>query len=103
MRMSYIWIHYFIHDDDEPYDVYCELDENRLENRRVEYHDNGVCFSYGEERGSFEVLSKTPYPVELRALNVTGEVEVKEISARFFQDIWYAAQERPDGFMGMFV
>ena len=36
----------------EPYLVYFELDESRMEIRKVEFFRNGICFSYGAERGN---------------------------------------------------
>nr|WP_326186248.1 hypothetical protein [uncultured Oscillibacter sp.] len=101
--MTYIWTTFHNQEEeDEPSEVYSELDRDRLEVRRVEFFQNGLCFSYGEERGNFEALSKEPFPEDLRSLNISGEREVREISRGFFQEIWNQAQERPDGFMGMF-
>ena len=100
--MTYVWITYHHNEEDEPSEVYSELDENRLEVRTVEFFRNGLSFSYGEERGNFDALSKEPFPEDLRALNVSGEQEARAISRSFFQEIWNQAQERPDGFMGMF-
>lgn len=100
--MNYVWITYHREEDDEPSEVYFELDENRTEVRKVEFFRNSLCFSYGEERGSFDALSKEPFPEDLRSLNLEGERDVKAISRSFFQEIWNQAQERPDGFMGMF-
>ena len=31
--------------DDEPYLVYSELDDGRMERRKVEFFRNGICFS----------------------------------------------------------
>ena len=100
--MTYVWITYHHNEEDEPSEVYSELDENRLEVRKVEFFRNVLSFSYGEERGNFDALSKEPFPEDLRALNVSGEQEARAISRSFFQEIWNQAQERPDGFMGMF-
>ena len=100
--MTYVWVKYLKADEDEPCEVYSELDENRLETRKVEFFNNGICFSYGEERGNYDALSKVPFPKDLRALNFTGEQEARDISYQFFQEIWNQAQERPDGFMSMF-
>lgn len=100
--MSYVWVKYLHPEEDEPAEIYSELDENRLETRKVEFFNNGICFSYGDERGNEDALSKEPFPKDLRALNLTGEREARDISYRFFQEIWNQAQERPDGFMGMF-
>ena len=33
--------------DDEPYQVFSELDDNRKEILKVEFYRNGICFSYG--------------------------------------------------------
>lgn len=91
--------------DDEPYRIYYELDGNRKEVRRVEFYRNGITFSYGGERGGEEALSPDPFPEDLRRLrpeNDEGDFTARGISAGLFYEIWNQAQERPDGFMGMF-
>lgn len=100
--MEYVWVTWHNEEEDEPSEVYSELDENRLEVRKVEFFKGGICFSYGEERGNYEALSKEPFPADLRSMNLDGERDVKSISRRFFEEIWNQAQERPDGFMSMF-
>ena len=37
-----------------------------------------------------------------QTLNRPGEVEVRAIPRQLFIEVWNQAQERPDGFMGMF-
>ena len=59
-------------------------------------------FAYGGDMGHDEVLDPTPFPAELRMLNRPGECEVRSISRQMFLEVWGQAQERPDGFMGMF-
>ena len=100
--MTYVWITYHHDEEDEPSEVYSELDENRLEVRKVEFFRNGLSFSYGAARGNFDARAKAPGPEDLRARHVSGEQEARAISRSFFQEIWNQAQERPDGFMGMF-
>lgn len=89
-------------DEDEANFIYAELNGSRREVRRVEFYPGGVCFAYGGDRGHEEVLDPLPYPEELRSLNVPGEVEVRSIPRQLFVEVWNQAQERPDGFMGMF-
>ncbi len=43
-----------------------------------------------------------PYPEDLRTLNRPGDVTARAITGRVLGEIWGQAQERPDGFMGMF-
>lgn len=100
--MQYVWITYHQNEDDDPSEVYLELDGDRMETRRVEFFPNGLSFSYGGERGNFEALSQTPLPEDLRELNLDGSQEARSISRAFFREIWNQVQERPDGFMGMF-
>lgn len=91
--------------DDEPYRIYSELDEGRRETRRVEFYRNGITFSYGAERGNEGALTQEPFPEDLRDLPAPdgeGEFSAREISPSLFYEIWNQAQERPDGFMGMF-
>lgn len=91
--------------DDEPYLVYSELDNTRREVRRVEFYRNGITFSYGGERGNEGALSPDPFPEDLRDLEPPGEGDffAREISPGLFYEIWNQAQERPDGFMGLFM
>lgn len=93
--------------DDEPYLIYSELDDSRRETRRVEFYRNGITFSYGGERGNEGALAQEPFPEDLRDLpppdgDGEGEFSAHEISPGLFYEIWNQAQERPDGFMGMF-
>lgn len=100
--MTYVWITYCRSEEDEPSEVYSELDENRREVRRVEFFPGGICFSYGGDRGNFDALAREPFPADLRSLNMSGEREARTITRAHFLEIWNQAQERPDGFMGMF-
>lgn len=101
--MKYVlaeWEHDF---DDEPYLIYSELDDGRREIRRVEFYRNGITFSYGGERGNEGALAQEPFPEDLRDLHPEeGDYTAREISPGLFYEIWNQAQERPDGFMGMF-
>lgn len=103
--MEYVLVEWDHDLDDEPYLVYSELDGSRRETRRVEFYRNGICFSYGGERGNEGALEKDPFPEDLRELqrgNEEGEFTARKISPGLFYEIWNQAQERPDGFMGMF-
>ena len=101
--MSYVLIEQNLEEEDEPRHIYAELDGSRREVRRVEFYPNGLCFAYGGTCGREEALSPEPYPEDLRTLNRTGEAEAHAIPAEVFHQIWGQAQERPDGFMGMFA
>ena len=92
--------------DDEPYLIYSELDDSRRETRRVEFYRNGITFSYGAERGNEGALAQEPFPEDLRDLPAPegeGDFSAHEISPSLFYEIWNQAQERPDGFMGLFM
>ena len=101
--MLYVLIEQNLEEEDEPRHIYAELDGSRREVRRVEFYPNGLCFAYGGSYGRGGALSPPPYPRGLRALSRPGEVEAHAITAEAFQQIWSQAQERPDGFMGMFA
>ena len=92
--------------DDEPCLIYSELDDGRMERRKVEFFRNGICFSYGAERGCPEALADVPFPEDLREIenaDLQGEsFTAAYISPQLFYEVWNQAQERPDGFMGMF-
>ena len=101
--MEYVLVEWDHDLDDEPYLVYSELDEDRLETRKIEFFRNGICFSYGGERGNEGALADTPFPKDLRELSGgEGNPTARAISRQLFQEVWNQAQERPDGFMGMF-
>ena len=103
--MQYVLVEWDRDLDDEPYMIYSELDGARREVRRVEFYRNGICFSYGGERGNEGALNPDPFPEDLRELNresEDGECRAQGIPPGLFYEIWNQAQERPDGFMGMF-
>lgn len=101
--MNYVLVEWDHDLDDEPYLIYSELDDGRRETRRVEFYRNGITFSYGAERGNEGALAAAPFPEDLRDLKAPeGEFSAREISPGLFYEIWNQAQERPDGFMGMF-
>ena len=103
--MQYVLVEWDHDLDDEPYLVYSELDGDRQETRRVEFYRNGITFSYGGERGNEGALSPNPFPEDLKELcpeDAEGNFTARSIEARLFYEIWNQAQERPDGFMGMF-
>lgn len=104
--MEYVLIEWNHDLDDEPYLIYSELDGGRRETRRVEFYRNGITFSYGGERGNEGALAAAPFPEDLREIGRDeereGECTARSISPGLFYEIWNQAQERPDGFMGMF-
>lgn len=101
--MKYVLMEWDHDLDDEPYLVYSELDDARRETRRVEFYRNGITFSYGGERGNEGALTPEPFPEDLRDLcREDGDLTARAISPGLFYEIWNQAQERPDGFMGMF-
>lgn len=102
--MKYVLVEWDHDLDDEPYLIYSELDHSRRETRRVEFYRNGITFSYGGERGNEGALSADPFPEDLRDLpSPEGDFSAHEISPSLFYEIWNQAQERPDGFMGLFM
>ncbi len=103
--MDYVLVEWDHELDDEPYLIYSEIDGGRRETRRVEFYRSGVAFSYGAERGNEGVLAKEPFPEDLNTLrpeDAEGEFTARKIPPGLFYEIWNQAQERPDGFMGMF-
>lgn len=100
--MEYILIER-IHDEiDEPNKVYSEIDQNRMETRRVEFFPTGLCFAYGEEHGHDEVLSKTPFPTNLRELETDEDTKARTVPHSIFREVWEHAAETPDNLMNMF-
>ena len=97
--MRYLLAEWTHREEDEPYLLYSEMDGDRRETRRVEFYRSGVTFSYGAERGNEGALTVMPEPPPKPE---EGEQTIREISPGLFYEIWNQAQERPDGFMGMF-
>lgn len=97
MTVQYIWISYLQPESDDPSDTYAELDNTGRERRRVDFYQNGMCFSYGCERGRTEVLSA--YPENPCTLSRSGEMEVRLVPPSAFEQLWDQAQEWPSGFM----
>jgi len=97
--LQYLLITYLVHEEDDPTESYVELDENRMERRRMDFYQNGMCFAYGGDHGWPEALSKTPYPESPYSLNRPGEVEAQPVSLQEFQALWFQLPERPTGFM----
>lgn len=100
--MEYILLERVSQDIDEPNRVYSEIDSQRMEQRRVEFYPNGLCFAYGQEHGHQEVLRSTPFPTDLHALEDSPESHAYPITGSIFQEIWFHAAETPDCFMQMF-
>ena len=103
--MQYVLVEWEHDMEDEPYLIYSELNEDRMETRKMEFYRNGLSFSYGAERGHFDVLADVPFPSDLREIErqgAPGEFTARSLSPSLFYDIWNQTQERPDGFMGMF-
>ena len=101
--MMYVLIEYKGERDiDEPTDVYVELDGERKETRRIEFYPNGLCFSYGDEKGHEEVLRPDPYPEDLTELETDENTFAHKITGRLFEEFWNKSIEMPDGFMSMF-
>ena len=81
--MQYVLVEWDHDLDDEPYRIYSELDDSRCEG----------------------ALNPEPVPEDLRDLrpeNGEGDYTAREISPGLFYEVWNQAQERPDGFMGIF-
>ena len=66
--MRYLLAEWTHQEEDEPYLLYSEMDEERRETRRVEFYRNGITFSYGGERGNEGALRQEPFPEDLRDL-----------------------------------
>ena len=100
--MDYVLVEWSHDLEDEPYEIYSELDEDRREVRKVEFFRGGLCFSYGGDRGNFDALADVPFPEDLRVVGQNEGMTAKRITRAHFLEVWNQAQERPDGFMGMF-
>jgi hypothetical protein len=71
--MRYIMLEYAEPQEDEAQRVYSELDRENRETGGWLY-PFGLWFAYGDEHGREEALTPTPFPDDIRELNVPGQV-----------------------------
>ena len=83
--MRYIMLEYAEPQEDEAQRVYSELDRENRETRRVELYPGGLWFAYGDEHGREEALNPTPFPDDIRELNVPGQVTARTIAPGIFR------------------
>lgn len=96
-----VWDRTGVPEQDEPAQVYCELDENRMEQRRVECYPSGLMFSYGAEQSMSHLLAQEPFPTDLNSLEFSGPGTARPISVALFSEMWVQSQSQPMGFVGM--
>lgn len=86
--MTYIKVHWIHKNQDEPIELYSELDEDRYEVRKVEIFVNNTVgyvtnnYSYGET-----LLGECPIP-SLESINSNPEFKAKSITKEEFFAIW---------------
>ena len=86
--MTYIKVHWIHKNQDEPIELYSELDEDRYEVRKVEIFVNNTVgyvtnnYSYGET-----FLGECPIP-SLESINSNPEFKAKNITKEEFFAIW---------------
>jgi hypothetical protein len=76
--------------DDEPSVMYSELDERRMQTRKIDIYADGrwgFADSSREQGGS--ALAEAPTP-PLESLNADPEYEAEEITASDFEALWQA-------------
>ena len=79
------WIHDF---PDEPVLLYCEIDEQRRELRKVDmFRDGTASYADRDRRTGSTRLSADPVP-SLTELSRQKEFQPQEISAKEFEDVW---------------
>jgi len=91
--MKYIhclWIHSFA---EEPVVLVSELDDNRLEIRKVEYGRNGNVDTADENTPSSNVTQLSLYPiVSLEEINSDKQFFATEITKEEFENHWALAK-----------
>ena len=101
--MRYLLAEWTHQEEDEPYLIYSEMDEERRETRRVEFYRNGITFSYGGERGNEGALRREPFPEDLRDLQPPeGELSAREISPGLSLRFGTRPRSAPTGLWGCF-
>jgi hypothetical protein len=88
MKMEYIlveWMHKF---DDEPNEIYSEIDETRNEIRKIEIFKNGKI-GYATESFGFggSCLSECPLP-EIEEIAKDSQFRTIRISREEFEAVW---------------
>ena len=85
------WRHSF---EDEPIWIYSELDEIRMESRKVELFADGRC-GYADKDEAFggTELAYVPYP-DLKEIAADPQFEPRQSTAEEFEEVW---RRRKDG------
>ena len=90
--MQYYMIEWDQEAEDEPWQLYLELDSRGTIRRKVDSYRVGVYESFDD--------LDTP-PVDPRQI-AGSEGHVTDLNRAQFDDIWDQSRQMPDGFMGMF-
>ena len=85
-----IWHHDF---SDDPVELYCELDDGRMEVRKVEiFRDQSVGFASATETNGLTQLGYLQVPPN-DEIAADPEFEVEEIDQSQFEQVWKSATD----------
>ena len=90
--MIYLKVHWSHESENQPVAFYCEMEDDRMEVRKVELYADG-SFGYANERRSSgrTVLAALPMPATA-ALDAGPNYEASEITRDDFEEIWRLAR-----------
>ena len=93
--MKFIFMKWLNAQDDEPIEIYSEIDEDRWETRKVEiYRDGTSTYARPGHSTGTTVLAEYPLPT-IEKICSNPNFEAKEIRSREFEHIWtYAIGEK---------
>ncbi|PHM50127.1 DUF6881 domain-containing protein [Xenorhabdus sp. KK7.4] len=86
--MTYIKVYWKHNDDDYPFEIYSELDEDRYEIRKIEIFLNGkVSYAQEDKTTGSTILGEVPVP-EVNEINEDTEFEAFNITKEEFNSLW---------------
>lgn len=89
--MQYIAVRWIHSESEDPIELFCELDHDRFEVRKVEvYGDGRIDFACAEMETGDTRLGECEVP-PLKEIAADPEFEPREISAAEFEAIWRIA------------
>lgn len=94
--MFYVLLEWSHKWDDEPVQIWSELDDQRCETRKIEVFSHGFRLTYDhEDPRSAAGLADVPFPEDLRKLNAAGPFHASSVSQSDFEGLWSRSIESP--------
>lgn len=90
--MSYLKVHWKHDSEKQPVAFYCELDDDRMEVRKVElFADGNMYYAYAKGTSGKTLLAPLPMPT-IEELSASPNYQPSEITRQEFEEIWSLAR-----------